>query len=258
MRRSSPAPDDAADLPPIAGLPVDRFHGSRSVGTLDAKYQFINDNGQTKPVSCAAHFANALGQKYPEFQLVRGIANASKHFVLHPIPTHRGCRATLLTRTSREQRFSVNQHDMLLSVPYTADQAFAARATAAQPHHLGIGSGLVDEYEPGRTSMACSRFSTPARPDDVLALLLRREQAFFEGDLVALEEAPDRAAATWNRVLVHRGDHLIQGQVRLLGNQCEQPFCVLLQRRRAPTARLGTTQHPVSRKHFTHLTAALG
>jgi hypothetical protein len=57
--------------------------------SIDAKYKFVDDNGQTQRVSCASHFANSLGQKYPNFQLMRGIANASKHFVLHPVPAGR-------------------------------------------------------------------------------------------------------------------------------------------------------------------------
>jgi hypothetical protein len=57
--------------------------------SIDANYQFVDDDGQTKPVSRVSHFANALGRNYSEFQLIRGIANASKHFVLGPVPAGR-------------------------------------------------------------------------------------------------------------------------------------------------------------------------
>jgi hypothetical protein len=57
--------------------------------SIDRKYMFVDDYRKTKPVSCAADFATSLGQKYSDFQLVRGIANASKHFVLHPVPPSR-------------------------------------------------------------------------------------------------------------------------------------------------------------------------
>jgi hypothetical protein len=53
---------------------------------IDAKYTFINDKKQTQAVSCASHFANSLGQQYPNFERIRGIANASKHSVLRPRP----------------------------------------------------------------------------------------------------------------------------------------------------------------------------
>jgi hypothetical protein len=57
--------------------------------SIDANYTFVDDQGRAQSVSCAAHFANSLGQKYPNFQLVRGIANSSKHVVLHPAPSGR-------------------------------------------------------------------------------------------------------------------------------------------------------------------------
>jgi hypothetical protein len=50
--------------------------------SIDVKYTFTNRKGATENVSCNQHFANALGQLYPNFELVRGIANASKHFAL--------------------------------------------------------------------------------------------------------------------------------------------------------------------------------
>lgn len=49
---------------------------------IDAKYTFLDRHGATQSASCNEHFANALGQLHPDFQLVRGIANASKHFAL--------------------------------------------------------------------------------------------------------------------------------------------------------------------------------
>jgi hypothetical protein len=39
---------------------------------------------------------------------------------------------------------------------------------------------------------------------------------FFEADVVALEKAPDGRATACNPMLVHRADHLIQRQIRLL------------------------------------------
>jgi hypothetical protein len=57
--------------------------------SIDARYTFVDDNGHTRQVSCAVHFANSLGQSHPNFQLVRGIANASKHFVLKTPPAGR-------------------------------------------------------------------------------------------------------------------------------------------------------------------------
>src|SRR3989304_2635585 len=61
---------------------------------------------------------------------------------------------------------------------------------------------------------------------------------FFEGDLVALKEAPDRGATARNLVLAHRTDHLVQRQVRLPIDQSQQKPRLLLQWRGAPTPRL--------------------
>ncbi len=104
------------------------------------------------------------------------------------------------------------------------------------------------------SSMACSRFqrrrarATSGRSCSAACRL------FFEGDLVALEEAPDGGAAGPNFMPAHRRDHLIQRQIRPLGNQREQEVRMLLQRRGAAAARLGhaasriaKTPHPFDR-----------
>ena len=51
---------------------------------------------------------------------------------------------------------------------------------------------------------------------------------------MSLEKSPDRGATAWNSLLAHRRNDLVQGQIRLFGYQSQQPFHVLLQRRRAP------------------------
>src|SRR5258707_8936763 len=61
---------------------------------------------------------------------------------------------------------------------------------------------------------------------------------FFDGDIMSLEKSPDRSATAWNSLLAHHHNDLVQGQIRLLGYQSQQPFNVLLQRRRAPAAQL--------------------
>ena len=57
--------------------------------TINAKYTFVNDDGNERPVRKSSEFATALGQIYPEFQIIRGVANSSKHFVLGPVPEGR-------------------------------------------------------------------------------------------------------------------------------------------------------------------------
>src|SRR5262245_12792325 len=55
---------------------------------------------------------------------------------------------------------------------------------------------------------------------------------------MSLEKSPDRSTTAWNSLLAHRHNDLVQGQIRLLGYQSQQPFHVPLQRRRAPAAQL--------------------
>src|SRR3984893_5351536 len=63
-------------------------------------------------------------------------------------------------------------------------------------------------------------------------------RAFFKGEIMSLEEPPNPSAAAGDSSLAHRGHDLIQRQIRLLGDQRQQPFRVLLQWRLAPSARL--------------------
>jgi hypothetical protein len=54
--------------------------------SIKSSYKFQDHNGIIRPVSSAREFANSLAQKYPEFQLIRGIANAAKHLELNDGP----------------------------------------------------------------------------------------------------------------------------------------------------------------------------
>jgi hypothetical protein len=56
---------------------------------IDIKYQYKDDNGRKQSVSNSIEFANSLGQAHPNFQLIRGIANSSKHCYLKPVPAGR-------------------------------------------------------------------------------------------------------------------------------------------------------------------------
>src|SRR5438132_11443265 len=89
-----------------------------------------------------------------------------------------------------------------------------------------------------QAGLACeSSAAAPAPRPPVLARSLAR-RLFFDGDIMSLEKSPDRRATAWNSLLAHRRNDLIQGQIRLLGYQSQQPFHLLLQRRRTPAAQL--------------------
>lgn len=46
---------------------------------IDANFTFVDKNGAAQPVSDERTFANAVRDLYPDFELIRGIANAGKH-----------------------------------------------------------------------------------------------------------------------------------------------------------------------------------
>jgi hypothetical protein len=52
-------------------------------------------------------------------------------------------------------------------------------ATAVQPHHLGVGRGLINEHQPSRIKHALFSHPAPLGARYVRALLLRRAQRFF-------------------------------------------------------------------------------
>lgn len=67
---------------------ADWVYGAHKTG-IDTRFSFVNDQGVTRQVSRIEEFATALGQAYADFQLIRGIANSAKHFVLRPVPSGR-------------------------------------------------------------------------------------------------------------------------------------------------------------------------
>src|SRR5215470_17065601 len=84
------------------------------------------------------------------------------------------------------------------------------------------------------SSQPCSRIQR-RRASHVGSLPLLRPQAFFEGDVMASEEARQRAAARRDTSLAQYRDELIQCKIRLLADKGENLLRMLLQRRRAPS-----------------------
>src|SRR6266403_343528 len=95
-----------------------------------------------------------------------------------------------------------------------------------------MNTNLAGSSRPCLRIQRCRARATSARSCSVARRL------FFDGDIMSLEKSPDRGATAWNSLLAHRRNDLAQGQIRLFGYQSQQPFHVLLQRRRAPAAQL--------------------
>src|SRR5271170_2707338 len=102
------------------------------------------------------------------------------------------------------------------------------------PDHLRRDRRLVDEHEARRIETRLLGLQPGARSGYVRTILLGGVQSFFEGDVVTLVEAPDRANTGF--VLLHSAQpctNLLKCQVRLRGDQIEQPLPVLLKLRAA-------------------------
>src|SRR6516165_5309675 len=64
---------------------------------------------------------------------------------------------------------------------------------------------------------------------------------FFIGEIMTIEKSPERGPAARNPLLVHLREYLIQGPIRVLGNQSKDALGVVLQDRAAATARFRFT-----------------
>src|SRR5271165_948131 len=85
------------------------------------------------------------------------------------------------------------------------------------------------------SNMPCSRIQRRRARATSARFCSAAYKLFFKGHVVSIEEPPHSAAATWDAALAHRRDHLVQRQIRLLGNEPKQKVGVLLQRGDAAT-----------------------
>src|SRR5215831_16805745 len=100
---------------------------------------------------------------------------------------HEGCDHPVVAQSD-------NQGDGLpMAVGNGPDQSFAPRATAPKSHQAGAGGGLVDKHQSGGIKQALLANPAPPCPRHVRPFLLRRAQAFFDGDIMSLEKSPDRS-----------------------------------------------------------------
>src|SRR6266852_6579650 len=86
------------------------------------------------------------------------------------------------------------------------------------------------------SSMPCSRIQRRRARATSARCCYAARRLFFIGDLASIEEPPHCTTATRDPLLAHRRDNLVQRQIRLLGDESQQPFHLLLQRRGAAAA----------------------
>src|ERR1039457_315394 len=92
------------------------------------------------------------------------------------------------------------------------------------------------------SSKPCSRTQRRRARATSARVCSAARRLFFKGDVMALKKTPKRAAAARYTSLLHRHDEFVERPVWLFINQSEYLFCIVLQRRLAPTARIGRTE----------------
>jgi len=86
--------NDRRDLRKAWHSAISLFHLSDWIFTTNkdkivGNYTYRQDSGLVKAVSKTEHFANYIGQRFPDFQIIRGVAHSSKHLRLRAPPVGR-------------------------------------------------------------------------------------------------------------------------------------------------------------------------
>src|ERR1035438_9968571 len=111
------------------------------------------------------------------------------------------------------------------------------------PDHLGRNRRLVDEDEVRRIKLGLLDLQLGTRRSDIRTILFGGVQSFFERDVVAFVEAPDRGRTGFQPLLgLEPRANLFERQVRLRCDQIKQPLAMCLERR-ATVARAGQCRY---------------
>ncbi len=94
-------------------------------------------------------------------------------------------------------------------------QPLTASTPATQRRHVGLGPGLVDEHQPGRGNPALILLPAGPLASHVRPRLLGGHAAFFEGQLLAMHEAPHSVIVDPEAARGEFRDQAPQGEVGL-------------------------------------------
>src|SRR5271166_5869331 len=89
------------------------------------------------------------------------------------------------------------------------------------------------------SSMPCSRIQRRRARATSARFCSAACRLFFKADIMSIEETLESASTAGDTLLGHCGERLLDGQIRLFGNQSQDPVRVLLQRRNTPAALFG-------------------
>src|SRR6516164_10080315 len=175
-----------------------------------------------------------------------------EQFSVHwSLDQHRGHHSVVTQRRYEGQGLPLSERHVI-------DQSHPAWTTTVEPHHVGVHAGLVDKYQLGRIKQALLTDPFAARPRYILTFLLGGPQALLlAGDVMTIQETPQRGLAGANVLLAQLRLNFLQSRVWPLLNNRQYPLLVLLQRRRAPatrlrlpTARIAQPLHPFDRRAY--------
>jgi hypothetical protein len=94
------------------------------------------------------------------------------------------------------------------------------RGVSVVPDHLRRDRRLINKDKAPRIEKRLLSFELGACGGDVRTILLGGAQSFFEVNLVAIVESPDRAYSYFHLLLgVQPHSDLVERQIRLLGNE---------------------------------------
>src|SRR5246127_1242955 len=99
------------------------------------------------------------------------------------------------------------------------------------------------------SSMPCSRIQRRRARATSAPFCSAACRLFFKADIVSIKETLESAPTAGDALFSHGGENLLEGQIRLFGNQSQNPVRVLFQWRNTPAAPL--------RRHAPCLTPAL-
>src|SRR5262245_46152286 len=87
------------------------------------------------------------------------------------------------------------------------------------------------------SSMPCSRIQRRRARATSARFCSAACRLFFKADIVSIKETLERAPTAGDALFSHGGENLLEGQIRLFGNQSQDPVRVLFQWRNTPAAR---------------------
>ena len=86
------------------------------------------------------------------------------------------------------------------------------------------------------SSMPCSRIQRRRARATSARFCSAACRLFFKADIVSIKETLESAPTAGNALFSHGGENLLEGQIRLFGNQSQDPVRVLFQWRNTPAA----------------------